>query len=182
MYHCLSSLNDSLISQICMTTLCYILLRTEYYGLGAHMHSIPSDDFMVASKLIFVGELLYVATTTTTKLSIGVYFLRLSSKFYQIRIIYTALTIVMLFSTMYFFFLLFQCRPINHLWIQYSVGGSTGVCLGKRTLANVTYAHAAMSAVTDWAFGLLPIAFVWKMQMNPRTKVSVIFILSLGFL
>jgi hypothetical protein len=71
-----------------MTTLCYLLLRTEYYGLGAHMHSILSDDLMGPSKLIFVCELLYVVTTTTTKLSIGVYFLWLFSKFYQIRIIY----------------------------------------------------------------------------------------------
>jgi hypothetical protein len=165
-----------------MTTLCSLLLRTEYYGLGAHMHSIPSEDLIVASKLIFICELLYVATTAVTKLSIGVYFLRLSSKRYQIRIIYTTLTLVMLFSTMYFFFLLFQCSPINHLWTQYLVGSSNGTCLGKKTLANVTYAHAAMSAVTDWAFGLLPIAFVWKMHMNPRTKISVVLILSLGFL
>ena len=146
------------------------------------MHSIPSEDLIVASKLIFICELLYVVTTAVTKLSIGVYFLRLSSKRYQIRIIYTTLAIVMLFSTMYFFFLLFQCTPINHLWTQYAIGGSPGKCLGKTILSNVTYAHAAMSAVTDWAFGLLPIAFVWKMQMNPRTKLSVILILSLGFL
>lgn len=39
-----------------------------------------------------------------------------------------------------------------------------------------------MSAITDWSFGILPIFFVWKMQMTPRTKVSVILILSLGFL
>ena len=165
-----------------MTTLCSLLLRTEYYGLGAHMHSIPSEDLIVASKLIFICELLYVVTTAVTKLSIGVYFLRLASKRYQIRIIHLTLAIVMLFSTMYFFFLLFQCTPISHLWTQFSVGGSAGKCLAKKTLSNVTYAHAAMSAATDWAFGLLPIAFVWKMHMNPRTKASVILILSLGFL
>jgi hypothetical protein len=39
-----------------------------------------------------------------------------------------------------------------------------------------------MSALTDWIFGVLPIFFVWKMRMNPRTKLSVVLILSLGFL
>jgi len=53
--------------------------------------------------------------------------------------------------------------------------------LSGAVLANVTYAHSTMSAVTDWVFGILPIFFVWKMQMNPRTKLSVILILSLGF-
>jgi len=86
----------------------------------------------------------------------------------------------MLFSTMYFFFLLFQCTPISYIWTQYNSG--SGHCLSGNTLANVTYAHAAMSALTDWAFGILPIFFVWKLKMNPRTKLSVILILSLGFL
>lgn len=89
------------------------------------------------------------------------------------------MTAVMVFSTMYFFFLLFQCSPISFIWRQYENG--KGSCLGPTTISNVTYAHAAMSAVTDWSFGILPVFFVWKMKMNPRTKLSVILILSLGF-
>jgi hypothetical protein len=129
---------------------------------------------------MFICELLYVVATAVVKLSIGAFFLRLSSKKYQIRTVYITLGVVLLVSTMYFFFLLFQCTPINYLWTKYEDGH--GKCLSGHILANVTYAHAAMSAVTDWAFGILPIFFVWKMQMNPRTKITVILILSLGFL
>jgi len=81
---------------------------------------------------------------------------------------------------MYFFFLVFQCSPISYLWTKYD--DITGSCLSNPILSSVTYAHAAMSAITDWAFGILPIFFVWNMQMNPRTKISIILILSLGFL
>lgn len=128
----------------------------------------------------FICELLYVITTAVVKLSIGVYFLRLASKRYQFRVIYTNLAVVMLFSTIYFFFLLFQCRPVNYIWGQY--GNAKGSCLNKTILSNVTYAHAAMSAATDWVFGILPIFFVWKLKMDSRTKLSVVLILSLGFL
>lgn len=55
-------------------------------------------------------------------------------------------------------------------------------CLTGNVLAGITYAHCAMSAITDWVFGILPIFFVWNRQMNPRTKLSVVLILSLGFL
>jgi len=134
----------------------------------------------IGLKYIFICELLYVLTTAVAKLSIGVYFLRLSNKEYQARVIYTTLSVVMLFSTMYFFFLVFQCTPIEYIWTQFGTG--KGSCLSRSVLANVTYAHAAMSAVTDWSFGILPVFFVWKMKMNPRTKLSVILILSLGFL
>jgi hypothetical protein len=130
--------------------------------------------------MIFICELLYVVSTTVTKLSISAYFLRLSIKRYQKVVIYTTLSVVMVFSTMYFFFLLFQCTPISYLWTKYE--HAKGTCLRSPILASVTYAHCAMSAITDWSFGILPIFFVWKMQMSPRTKLSVILILSLGFL
>jgi len=129
---------------------------------------------------IFVSELFYVVATAVVKLSIGAYFLKLTNKKYQKNVIYLNLAVVMLFSTIYFFFLLFQCHPIDHIWMQYR--DTNGTCLSGNTLANVTYAHAAMSAVTDWVFGILPVFFVWKLKMNPRTKLSVILILSLGFL
>jgi hypothetical protein len=144
------------------------------------MSAIPPDQLQIGLKYTFVCELLYVMTTAVAKASIGVYFLRLASKKYQVRVIYTTLGAVMIFSTMYFFFLLFQCSPISFIWSQYKNG--KGKCLGHNVIANVAYAHAAMSAVTDWSFGILPVFFVWKMKMNPRTKFSVIIILSLGFL
>ena len=130
---------------------------------------------------MFICELLYVVATTVTKVAIAAYFLRLSSKRYQRVVIYSTLAAVMVFSTMYFFFLMFQCSPINFLWTKYTEDGR-GTCLNSTTLSAVTYAHCAMSAITDWSFGILPIFFVWRMQMNPRTKFSVILILSLGFL
>ncbi|CAG8955036.1 hypothetical protein HYFRA_00007050 [Hymenoscyphus fraxineus] len=166
-------------SMILLSTLCALCLRSINYGLGAHMYNIPPTDKEIGFKYIFICEFLYVSCTAVTKLSIGVYFLRLSSKRYQIWTIYSTLVIVMMISTMYFFFLLFQCMPINYLWSQWE--GGQGKCLHGPILANVTYAHATMSALTDWAFGILPIFFVYGMVMNPRTKFSIILILSLGF-
>jgi hypothetical protein len=144
------------------------------------MDAIPSNQLQTGLKYIFVCELLYVFTTTVAKLSIGIYFLRLASKNYQVRIIHTTLAVIMVASTMYFIFLFFQCSPISFMWNQYEHG--TGSCLSANTISNVAYAYAAISAVTDWSFGILPVFFVWKMKMNPRTKFSIILILSLGFL
>jgi hypothetical protein len=144
------------------------------------MDAVPLNQLHIGMKYIFVCEILYVLATAVAKLSIGVYFLRLSSKTYQIRIIYTTMTVVMVYSTMYLLLLPFQCTPVSYIWRQY--GNGQGSCLSHNVIANVAYAHAAMSAVTDWSFGILPVFFVWKMKMDPRTKLSVILILSLGFL
>lgn len=129
---------------------------------------------------IFASELLYVITMAITKVAIGVYFLRLANKLYQFWIIYSVMALALSVSSAYFIFVLLQCQPISYFWNMF--GDGTGTCLSTSTRANVTYAHAAMSAVTDWAYGTLPITFVWKVKMNPRTKLSVVLILSLGFL
>ncbi|PMD63906.1 uncharacterized protein K444DRAFT_522085 [Hyaloscypha bicolor E] len=166
-------------AMIVFTVFCSLCLLAEFYGLGAHMVNIDDGFKAIGFKIIFICELLYVVSTTVTKLSISAYFLRLSIKRYQKIVIYTTLSVVLVFSTMYFGFLLFQCAPISYLWTKYESG--QGKCLRSPILASVTYAHCAMSALTDWSFGILPIFFVWKMQMTPRTKLSVILVLSLGF-
>ncbi|KAG4031250.1 hypothetical protein MFRU_009g00410 [Monilinia fructicola] len=161
------------------TALCGLLLRSLAFGLGAHIYNIDADYLDKLAKYIFASEILYVITMAITKVSIGVYFLRLSNRRYQFWIIYSVMAMTLLTSSAYFIFVLLQCQPISYFWNMFSNGA--GSCLSTSTRANVTYAHAAVSAVTDWAYGILPITFVWKMKMNPRTKLSVVLILSLGF-
>ncbi|KUJ07107.1 uncharacterized protein LY89DRAFT_601901 [Mollisia scopiformis] len=171
-------------AMIIFSIFCALCLQLSSYGLGAHMENIAGSAFVPGFKIVFVCELLYVVSTTVTKLSIAAYFLRLSSKRYQRVTIYLTTAVVLILSTMYFFFLIFQCNPPPAFWNRYSPDGGRAYdayCLTGDTLAGITFAHCAMSAITDWIFGILPIFFVWKMQMNPRTKWSVVLILSLGF-
>lgn len=166
-------------SMIIHTALIALLLRSLQFGLGAHIYNISPDYLDILAKYIFASELLYVITMAITKVAIGVYFLRLANKRYQFWIIYSVMALALSVSSAYFIFVLLQCQPISYFWNMF--GDGTGTCLSTSTRANVTYAHAAMSAVTDWAYGTLPITFVWKVKMNPRTKLSVVLILSLGF-
>lgn len=167
--------------QMLLTVLCGLLLEVVNYGLGAHKDVLSNSMLHTAAEYIFACELLYTITMAVTKASIGAFFLRLSGKRYQKIIIWCVMGVVMLYSLMYFLFLLLQCRPVSYLWTQFEVGNS-GSCVSHTTLADVTYAHAAISAVTDWILGILPVTFIWGMKMNPRTKLSVLFILCLGFL
>jgi hypothetical protein len=88
------------------------------------------------------------------------------------------MSVVMLFSTFYFFLIIFQCRPVDYFWTQYA--GAAGKCVNPNVIADSTYAHSAISAWADWTLGILPIFLVWDLAMNPRTKVSVALILALG--
>lgn len=85
---------------------------------------------------------------------------------------------VTIFSTFYFFLVVFQCNPVVYFWTQYT--GGSGKCVSSSVIADASYAHGAVSAVADWTLGILPIFLVWNLAMNPRTKVSVALILALG--
>ncbi|QSZ30857.1 hypothetical protein DSL72_000415 [Monilinia vaccinii-corymbosi] len=165
-------------SLVVHTALCGVMLRLPAYGIGAHIENVDPRNFTVIAKLIFAGELLYVTTMAITKVAIGVYFLRLSNRRYQFWIIYGIMALSLLCNSAYLVFVLLECQPLSFFWDMFS--GGTGTCLSTSVIRSVTYIQGAMSAVTDWVYGVLPITFVWKIKMNPRTKLSVILVLSLG--
>jgi hypothetical protein len=54
--------------------------------------------------------------------------------------------------------------------------------MDPRVVPDASYAHSVVSFTADWVLGLLPIAMIWNLQMNRRTKISLACILALGLL
>lgn len=139
--------------------------------------------FVIAMKAWWIAELGYVGSTTTLKLSIGFFLLRVCVRKTQRVIIWVVVSAVTLFSLFYFFLIIFQCRPTDYFWNQYTQEhAGHGKCVGPNIIAGSTYTHSALSALADWTLGILPIFLVWDLNMNPRTKISVAIILALGAL
>jgi hypothetical protein len=137
-------------------------------------------------KAWWIAELGYVSCTTTLKLSIGFFLLRVCVRKTQRYIIWLVIGAVTLYSLFYFFLIIFQCQPVGWFWNQYDPirlkKGETGKCITATMVAGTTYAHSGLSAVADWTLAILPVWLVWDLNMNPRTKVSVALILALGAL
>jgi hypothetical protein len=123
-------------------------------------------------------ELAYISSTAVLKASIGIFLLRICVKRSQKLVIYAVMGVVAVFSTFYFFLIVFQCTPVVYFWTQYT--GDTGTCVGVNVIPDASYAHAGVSAWADWTLGILPIFLVWDLKMNPRTKISVALILAIG--
>lgn len=81
---------------------------------------------------------------------------------------------------MFCFVLAFQCSPPSYFWRQ--VYGIEGGCMNKAIVTNAVYVHSAFSAVSDWCLGLLPIALLWGVSINMRTKAIIAVLLSLGMM
>ncbi|KAI9660556.1 MAG: hypothetical protein M1821_009908 [Bathelium mastoideum] len=76
----------------------------------------------------------------------------------------------------YFFFALFQCGNPSQI-LENKLAGR---CQSATIQLGMGYTHAAVQALADWAFAILPVFIIWSANMDRRTKVSVGLILMLG--
>lgn len=57
----------------------------------------------------------------------------------------------------------------------------TRSCWSITTLHGLAYSNQALNMLTDFTFAILiPVLMLWKLQMNKRTKASVVGVLALG--
>jgi hypothetical protein len=73
------------------------------------------------------------------------------------------------YSAYFIFLVIFQCLPVSYFWDK----ATPGHCVDPVVVADSTYAHSAISAISDWTFGTLPAFIIHKLQMHWRVKTSV---------
>ncbi|TVY34859.1 hypothetical protein LSUB1_G005407 [Lachnellula subtilissima] len=150
------------------------------HGTGKHTFDISPQDIPKALFFWWLCELLYTITLVFVRLSIAVFLLRICVKTVHKIIIYAALAMMLAYSTFYFFLIIFQCSPVSFFWGQYE--GLDGACINPAIVPDASVTHSVVNFTADWILGLLPIALIWNLHMNTRTKTSVAAILSLGLL
>lgn len=173
--------NDDLllgVAQIFFIVYCAGCLVAIKNGTGRHVQDISPEDIPTALYFWLLGEIMYTVTLVFIRLSVAVFLLRICIKPIHKIIIYGTMVMVIVYSTFYFFLVIFQCHPVSYFWLQY--GGMKGSCLNPAVVPDASIAHSAVNFTADWILALLPIALLWHLQMNFRTKVSVAAVLAMG--
>ncbi|KAL9942757.1 hypothetical protein ACHAQF_006682 [Verticillium nonalfalfae] len=128
----------------------------------------------------YLCMVLYAPITLTIRASVCVLLLRLATSRAHRWIIWANLAVIAAISAAFFFILVFQCSPPSHFWTQ--VYGTDGHCYSKLIVTYATTVHSCVSCLSDWCLGLLPIALLWNVKINGRTKVTIAVLLSLGMI
>lgn len=89
------------------------------------------------------------------------------------------MTLATTVGIIFFFFTIFQCTPVNFFWNRAQPGAS-GTCVNNGVLIGIAYLYSVGAAITDLTIGMLPIALIWNLRMNKRTKCAVAGILGIG--
>jgi hypothetical protein len=75
-----------------------------------------------------------------------------------------------------------ECSMLQHPCIQRHRPIQRRFVPPSPSFQTLTKPSLAVNIATDVAFALLPIPIIWKLSVNMRTKITLIFILSLGFM
>ena len=126
-----------------------------------------------------MAETFYVLTITVFKISLGLFFLRITNAFWQRYVVYVAVFISTTFSITYMFFAIFQCG-VPKSGLDFALKKLSMQCIDVKVITGMGYAHAAVVAATDWTFAILPIPLLRESRMPLRDKISVGFVLTLG--
>jgi hypothetical protein len=177
-------------------------------GAGQHVGDLRPDVNKYGLMLNFISQPVYLWAFPLVKMSVGIFLLRITpNKFY--RNLLLGAMILMVYTLFCLLTIMLQCKNISFLW-DFSVKTtcwpiSTIMTLsyanssqyrpqGGALLPSATTLYAAASSIengnrnaavnilTDLFFAFILIPMLWNIQINPRTKASLICILGLGIL
>jgi hypothetical protein len=113
----------------------------------------------------------------TSKISIGLFLLRVTVNKIHRWIIYSAVLITVVCGLAFFFVTLFQCTPISFFWNKQI---ENGMCINVDVIIGLTFFYSAVSVVSDFTFAILPFFLIWNLNMSVRTKFMLIPILGMA--
>lgn len=149
-----------------------------YGGAGRHITDLTTNQIYIGLKTWYISEILYAPVSAMVRTSVALFLLRVSAVPCHRWIILINLTAIYFISIAFTFVVSFQCDPPSYFYDQ--VLGLEGHCIPITVVPFVTIAHSVVSAVGDLVFAWLPIAMLWNVQLNKRTKVVVALLLGMG--
>lgn len=77
--------------------------------------------------------------------------------------------------------LIFSCTPVSASWNHSLQRLPSTRCFSAKTFSSIGLFNSIINILTDFIFAILPIPIVVKLKVNLRTKCTLVFVLSLGF-
>ena len=154
-----------------------------HYGIGKRGLDIPGlfeGGAVVPVLWWWLSELWYLLATVLLKFSMGIFLLRIATAKPIRYTIYLILIATLAATGFFFFHFMFQCWPVSFFWQRLGFNDKAqGKCIPEDQILKSAYAYSAITCGVDFALCLVPVWMVSKLQLNRRTKFSVIGVLSL---
>ncbi|KAJ5163949.1 uncharacterized protein N7500_005779 [Penicillium coprophilum] len=150
------------------------------YGLGRHLNDISNPDQQVqAIKYTVIAPNFSVISTTTGKISVTIFLLRLmgqSASAPRRWFLYILMVVSIAWNVLAIVAIIGFCRPSERIWNQ-KVEGSC-FSLNFQLVAGIS--QAAFNAFNDLALALFPAYIFWRVQLAFKMKFAIISVMGAG--
>ncbi|KAJ5360929.1 hypothetical protein N7517_010120 [Penicillium concentricum] len=156
------------------------------YGIGQKLDTLIERGTMETAMFWWwLGQTSYVWTCALAKLSIASALLRLTVSKAHKLVLWAVIGVTCTVGLVFWFMLTLQCQPVEFFWQRVRVYTNpkvviTGTCMELDNIIAIAYVYSITATLCDLTLGLLPIALVWNLQMNLRTKSALAGILGMG--
>lgn len=123
---------------------------------------------------MYLSSPLYMLCNGFTKLSLLAYYIHLSPQEWFRWSVWATIGIVVTYTPVIFFLLIFACSPVAKSWDMTIQGGQ---CMDRPPLYIAT---AVTNIFTDIILFALPFRMVYGLRMCMRQKVAALFVFAVG--
>ncbi|PVH98848.1 hypothetical protein DM02DRAFT_484891, partial [Periconia macrospinosa] len=174
-------------AMVCTTATFVCFVIETQHGLGKHLLAMLASptDYTEFLKINYAHAIIVMIGVSAVKVSIALSLIRLSPQRKYSQFLWGIIIFVVAMTLACALTLIFQCIPVRAAW-DFSLrppptGTGTARCYPIYTFRNIGLMNSSFNIITDVLFATLPIPLIWKLQLNMRTKISLIGILSLGW-
>ena len=146
------------------------------YGFGKHQQFLSPHHLMEFNKYTYGEWIQTFATLMWTKVSICLFLMRLPNSKALLLPLQYAVAFLLFSNTILTVIWIMQCQPIHAAW------DNRGICMSREAKEGVILAQAIISVVSDFTFAVFPILFLWRVQIDLKTKIGLWILMGLGFI
>ncbi len=125
-------------------------------------------------KSMYISSAVYAVCNGFAKLSLLTFYLQISPQTWFLTSVWTTIGIVVCYTPIITFLLLFSCKPVRMSWES---SMDDGTCIDRPSLYIAT---AVANIVTDVILFLLPLRMILGLRMKRSQKAIAIFVFAVG--
>ena len=143
-------------------------------GFGKHQQFLTPHQLREFRKYTYGEWIQTFATLMWTKVSICLFLMRIPRVRVLRRTLQWAVAFLLFSNTILTTAWVMQCQPLHAAW------DDRGTCMSREALQKIVLVQAVISVVSDFSFAILPIVFLWKVQIDLKTKLGLWTLMCLG--
>ena len=159
-----------------------MLTVSAHFGLGRHIIYLTPKQLLKTLKYEVIAQPFGMLSPMFARVSFGIYLLQLVGPWKLNRsTLYLVIALQILVNSVSVVLFLSQCGThVTALWNTQAPGAEH--CLQRKVAADFDYFQGALNTLVDLVLTIIPRSIVIRLQLRPRIKVGLIFLLGLSLL